>query len=115
MYKIDEDILFMKYLLSTTLILWGSDTKKSFPSTAAFLAAGTAAGLSKKKHMYMFCYHNYLKIAINNFLWKVDFKSLAMSQILWTLYEWTAEDKAISQTFITTDSYCKQTELQSHQ
>ena len=49
MYKIDEDVLFMKYLLSTTLILWGSDTKKSFPSTAAFLAAGTAAGLSKKK------------------------------------------------------------------
>ena len=48
MYKIDEDVLFTKHLLSTTLILCGSDTKKSFPSTAAFLAAGTAAGLSKK-------------------------------------------------------------------
>lgn len=55
MYNIEEGIFFMEYLLSTTLILWGSDTKKSFPSTAAFLAAGTAAGLSKKQS-YMFCY-----------------------------------------------------------
>lgn len=54
MYKTDEDVIFMKYLLSTTLILWGSDMKKSFPSTAAFLAAGTAAGLSKTTRLYVF-------------------------------------------------------------
>lgn len=76
MYKIDEGIFFMEYLLSTTLILWGSDTKKSFPSMAAFLGAGTAAGLSKK-HIHRFYCHNYLKTVINNSLCKISFRSLA--------------------------------------
>lgn len=43
--------------------------KKSFPSTAAFLAAGTAAGLSKTTRLHVFLKnHNYLQIVINNFL-----------------------------------------------
>lgn len=66
--------------LSTTLILWGSDTKKSFPSTAAFLAAGAAAGFSET-HVSMFRQYKNLKIVINILLYKTNFKCLGVSEI----------------------------------